>query len=184
VVHSKAVVFDWRRRRRECTRLIWHCARSSFCTELLIPENIDDVDVSSCLVNLAPWSFQPLRQQDNESLFVLLVREELFLCSWSVMLEVNCTVTPIMPRDLLIWAQSLVLGVSLYPSNTTIAFPYFLMTYAFYCSQIWSYVAPLVQGTDIHYLAVTEVGTIRVRDSPSKRRRRRPHCADGIKISN
>ena len=81
----------------------------------------------------------------NLCLLCLLERNSSFLV-WSAMLEVKCTVTPIVPPDLLIWAQSLVLGLSLYPSNTIIVLPYYLMTYVLYCSKIWSCVAPLVQG--------------------------------------
>ena len=45
----------------------------------------------------------------NLCLVCLLKRNSSFLV-WSAMLEVKCTVTPILPPDLLIWAQSLVLG--------------------------------------------------------------------------
>ena len=82
----------------------------------------------------------------NFCLLCLLERNSSFLV-WSVMLEVKCTVTPIVPPDLLIWAQFLVLGLSLYPSNTPIVLPYYLMTDVLYCSKIWSCVAPLIQRT-------------------------------------
>ena len=39
----------------------------------------EDVCVFSCLVDLAPCLFQPLKQQGNASLFVMFVREELSL---------------------------------------------------------------------------------------------------------
>ena len=60
--------------------------------KLMLMDN-EDVGVSSCLVDLAPCLFQPLRQQGNESLFIMLVREELFRLGLKCHAgsEVHCT---------------------------------------------------------------------------------------------